>query len=122
MPKKILAVDDSKTMRDMIAFTLRNAGFEVIQAEDGKDALRVLEAAGQVDLVITDLNMPHMDGFALVTQLRTMGSYRTTPILMLTTESDVEKKQQGRASGASGWIVKPFNPEKLVEAVNKVCA
>ena len=122
MSKKILAVDDSKTMRDMVAFTLKNAGFEVVQAHDGEDAVRMLDIHGEVDLVITDLNMPNMDGFALVDHLRGSMKHKNVPILMLTTESDAEKKQRGRSGGATGWIVKPFNPDKLIEAVNKVCA
>lgn len=119
--KKILAVDDSKTMRDMVAFTLRSAGFEVIEAEDGTKALGHLVAA-TVNLVITDLNMPNMDGIALIRKLRADPRHRATPILMLTTESDATKKAEGRAAGATGWLVKPFNPEKLVDLVNRVCA
>lgn len=119
--KRILAVDDSKTMRDMVAFTLRNAGFEVTQAEDGEAAVRLL-GAKPFDLIITDLNMPKMDGFALVEHVRASAPHKHTPILMLTTESDTEKKQKGRMSGATGWIVKPFNPDSLIAAVNKVCA
>lgn len=122
MAKTILAVDDSKTMREMVAFTLRNAGFEVRQAQDGQDALRVLEQDGKIDLIITDLNMPNMDGLALITHLRAGGAYKNTPILMLTTETDLQKKEKGKAAGATGWLSKPFNPEKLVQVVDKVCA
>ena len=118
---KILAVDDSATMRQMVCHTLRDAGFEVIEAEDGQKALDLLAATGRVDLVITDLNMPVMDGFGLIENLRANPTYKHTPILMLTTESDPAKKQRGRDAGATGWIVKPFNPEKLVEVVHKVC-
>ncbi|MGB1540133.1 MAG: response regulator [Rickettsiales bacterium] len=121
MGKKALTVDDSKTMRDMVSFTLKNAGFEVIEAEDGKDAIAKL--GGQpVDVVITDLNMPNMNGFELIRELRGNPTYRGTPILMLTTEGDDSKKTEGKSAGATGWIVKPFNPEKLVQVVNKVCA
>lgn len=120
MAKRILAVDDSKTMRDMVSFTLRGAGFEVLEAEDGMKALTVLNGA-QVDLVITDINMPNMDGVTLVRQLRAKPNYRSTPILILTTESGDDKKADGRAAGATGWIVKPFAPDKLLQVVNKVC-
>jgi two-component system, chemotaxis family, chemotaxis protein CheY len=120
MAKKILAVDDSKTMREMVSFTLKNAGYEVVEAEDGKAALDAL-GGGKVDAVITDLNMPNMNGFELIRALRANPTYKFTPILMLTTEGDASKKEEGKSAGATGWIVKPFNPEKLVEVVNKVC-
>jgi two-component system chemotaxis response regulator CheY len=120
MAKKILAVDDSKTMREMVSFTLKGAGYEVVEAEDGKDALGVLEK-GKVDAVITDLNMPNMNGFELIRALRGNPIYKFAPILMLTTEGDATKKEEGKAAGATGWIVKPFNPEKLIEVVKKVC-
>lgn len=120
MSKKVLAVDDSKTMRDMVSFTLKQVGFEVIEAEDGKDALAKL-GDKSVDVVITDLNMPNMDGFELIRNLRAHSTHKFTPILMLTTEGDDAKKQEGKTAGATGWIVKPFNPEKLVQVVNKVC-
>lgn len=118
--KKILAVDDSKTMREMVHFTLKGAGYEVVEAEDGKAALSAI-AGVKVDAVITDLNMPNMNGFELIRALRANPAYKFTPILMLTTEGDDSKKQEGKAAGATGWIVKPFNPEKLVEVVKKVC-
>jgi two-component system chemotaxis response regulator CheY len=121
MAKRIMTVDDSKTMRDMVAFTLRSAGFEVTEAEDGQKALASL-LAKQVDLVITDLNMPNMDGVALIRSLRADPKYKSVPILMLTTEGDPAKKTEGRTAGATGWIVKPFDPTKLIEVVNKVCA
>lgn len=120
MAKRIMAVDDSKTMRDMVSFTLRKAGFDVLEAEDGQDALTKLEKT-PVDLVITDINMPRMDGITLVTRLRALQAFRSTPILILTTEGGDDKKAQGRSAGATGWIVKPFAPEKLVQVVNKVC-
>ena len=121
MAKKILTVDDSRTMREMVSFTLKNAGFDVLEAEDGKDALRVLSTEPKIDLIITDLNMPQMDGFELIDNLRSGSKHKYVPILILTTESDVQKKERGKAAGATGWIVKPFNPEKLIQVVNKVC-
>ncbi len=120
MSKKALTVDDSKTMREMVSFTLKKEGFEVIEAEDGQDALS--KVSGPLDVIITDLNMPNMNGMELIRALRGKPEYRTTPILMLTTESDDSKKSEGKSAGATGWIVKPFNPEKLIQVVNKVCA
>lgn len=115
----ILAVDDSASMRQMVSFTLKNAGFTVVEAVDGQDAW---EKANSRDfqLVLTDQNMPRMDGLSLTRKLRESARFKTTPILILTTESSDEMKQQGRAAGATGWIVKPFNPERLVEVVKKV--
>ncbi|MBE7637710.1 response regulator [Sneathiella sp. P13V-1] len=120
MAKKILAVDDSKTMRDMVSFTLKGAGYEVVEAEDGLVALDTI-GSNSVDLVITDINMPNMDGIGLVKALRQNPIHSSTPILVLTTESDDNKKNEGRAAGATGWIVKPFEPEKLLKVVQKVC-
>lgn len=120
MVKRVLTVDDSKTMRDMVAFSLRGAGFHVTAAEDGKQALALL-ATIMVDVIITDLNMPVMDGVTLIRALRADPKWRAVPILMLTTETDSTKKLDGRSAGATGWLVKPFNPEKLVEVVNRVC-
>jgi len=120
MSQSVLAVDDSKTMRDMLSFTLTQAGYKVVEATDGNDALKKSRTQ-DFDLVITDVNMPGMDGISLVKELRGSGAYRTTPILVLTTEADREKKDEGRAAGATGWIVKPFNPEKLLQTVKKVC-
>lgn len=120
MGKKILAVDDSKTMRDMVNFTLKNAGYDVVEAEDGLKALSAVEG-NKVDLVITDINMPNMDGVSLVRALRAKPEFKSTPILILTTEGGEEKKAAGREAGATGWIVKPFSPEKLIAVVNKVC-
>ncbi len=113
-------VDDSKTMRDMVSFTLKGAGFEVVEAEDGVKALALL-AKTSVDAIITDVNMPNMDGVTLVKQLRAQAKFKSIPILMLTTEGGEDKKQAGRAAGATGWIVKPFAPDKLLQVVNKVC-
>ena len=120
MAKRILCVDDSKTMRDMVQFTLKSAGFDVVEAEDGVKALAASES-GRFDLVITDINMPNMDGVTLVRELRRRSGFKTTPILILTTEGGDDKKAAGREAGATGWIVKPFAPDKLISVVNKVC-
>jgi two-component system chemotaxis response regulator CheY len=120
MPKHVLIVDDSKTMRDMVAFTLKGAGFSVTEAEDGQKALTLLRSA-TIDLAITDLNMPNMDGVSLIRAMRADPRHRSVPILMLTTESDPAKKADGRNAGATGWIVKPFAPDKLIEVARKVC-
>ena len=119
MAKTILSVDDSSSIRQMVAFTLKSAGYEVIEAVDGQEGLNKARQK-TVDLVLTDQNMPNMDGLTLIKTLRTLPSYRTTPILMLTTESGDAMKMQGRAAGATGWIVKPFDPQKLLEVVKKV--
>ena len=118
MPKKIMTVDDSSSVRQMVGFTLKEAGYDVVEAVDGKDALKQLSSP--VDMIITDLNMPNMDGLELIRQVRTMSSYKFTPIVMLTTESQTEKKQAGKQAGATGWIVKPFKPEQLLGVVKKV--
>jgi len=115
----ILTVDDTASMRQMISFTLGSAGYEVIQAADGEEALKLAQSR-KVDLVIADVNMPNMDGITLVKSLRALESYKFTPILMLTTESQAGKRDQGKSAGATGWIVKPFNPEQLVNVVKKV--
>ncbi len=115
----ILAVDDSASMRQMVAFALKNAGHDVVEAVDGEDAL-ALAKNKNVNLVITDVNMPKMDGITLIRELRTLPAYKFTPILMLTTESAPEKKQQGKEAGATGWLVKPFNPDQLIATINKV--
>jgi two-component system chemotaxis response regulator CheY len=115
----ILAVDDSASMRQMVSFTLKGAGYDVIEAVDGVDALNKAKQQS-VNLVITDVNMPNMDGITLIAELRKLPAYKFTPLLMLTTESAPEKKQAGKAAGATGWIVKPFNPDQLVATVKKV--
>jgi two-component system chemotaxis response regulator CheY len=115
----ILAVDDSASMRQMVNFTLKGAGYEVVQAADGIEALEYARGHS-VDLVLTDVNMPRMDGISLVRELRTLPSYRYTPMLVLTTESSQEKKSQGKQAGATGWIVKPFNPEQLLATIARV--
>ncbi|MGQ0557323.1 MAG: response regulator [Nitrospiraceae bacterium] len=120
MSKTALIVDDSRTMRQMVAFTLTNAGFVVVEAEDGKDAVKKVSGGPKMDIVVTDLNMPEMDGITLIKELRKMGAFKFTPILMLTTESALEKKKEGKEAGATGWIVKPFNPEVLLKTIAKV--
>lgn len=119
MAMTIMTVDDSRTIRDMVSYTLKESGYNVLEAEDGVQALSVL-GAQKADVIITDLNMPNMDGITLIKELRALPTYRATPILMLTTEADEAKKFAGREAGATGWIVKPFNPEKLIAVVNKV--
>jgi two-component system chemotaxis response regulator CheY len=117
--KTILAVDDSRSLRQMVSFTLKTAGFDVVEAVDGVEALN-LSKVTKFDLVLTDQNMPRMDGLTLIENLRAHQDYRKTPILMLTTEASDEMKAKGRAAGATGWMVKPFNPERLIEVVNKI--
>ncbi len=115
----ILAVDDSASMRQMVTFTLKGAGYDVIEAIDGADALN--KARGkQADIVLTDVNMPHMDGIQLIRELRKLPQYKFTPMLLLTTESAAEKKAEGKAAGATGWLVKPFNPDQLLATLKKV--
>lgn len=116
---KILAVDDSASMRQMVAFTLKNAGHDVTDAVDGVDALSKAKTSSY-DLVISDVNMPNMDGITLIKELRTLPAFKFTPILMLTTESTSDKKAQGKQAGATGWIVKPFNPDQLLATIKKV--
>jgi two-component system chemotaxis response regulator CheY len=116
---KILAVDDSASMRQMVSFTLQQAGHQVLEAIDGVKALE-LAKTGPVDLVLSDVNMPNMSGLELVKELRALPDYRFTPILILTTESGTDKKSEGKAAGATGWIVKPFNPDQLLATVAKV--
>jgi two-component system, chemotaxis family, chemotaxis protein CheY len=119
MAKTILAVDDSASIRQMVSFTLKSAGYDVVEAVDGMDGLEKAKTRS-VNLVLTDQNMPRMDGLTLIKSLRGLGQYASTPILMLTTESSDAMKQQGRAAGATGWLVKPFDPQKLIEVVRKV--
>jgi two-component system chemotaxis response regulator CheY len=115
----ILAVDDSASMRQMVSFTLKSAGYNVVEAVDGQDAWE--KAGGRsFDLVLTDQNMPRMDGISLTKKLRESAQFKGTPILILTTESSDQMKQAGRAAGATGWLVKPFDPNKLIEVIKKV--
>lgn len=115
----ILAVDDSNSMRQMVSFTLKQEGHDVTEAADGMEALELAKKSS-FNLVISDVNMPKMDGIALIKQLRTLPAYKFTPLLMLTTESGSEKKQEGKSAGATGWIVKPFNPDQLLATVKRV--
>jgi two-component system chemotaxis response regulator CheY len=115
----ILAVDDSASMRQMVAFTLKGAGYNVIEAADGQEALD--KAKGQqFDLVLTDQNMPRMDGITLIKSLRALPAFAGTPMLILTTESSDDMKSKGKAAGATGWLVKPFDPNKLLEVIKRV--
>lgn len=116
---KILAVDDSKSMRQMVAMSLKSAGHEVVEAEDGVQALEIAKQ-NQFDLVVTDINMPNMNGIELIQALRPLPNYKFTPILCLTTESSGDMKSKGKEAGATGWIVKPFSPEKLLSVINRV--
>jgi two-component system chemotaxis response regulator CheY len=119
MPKVIMTADDSVSVRQMVAFTLRNAGHDVVEAENGRDALNKLNGTN-VNMLITDLNMPNMDGIELIKKVRAKQRFKFMPIIMLTTESQDAKKKEGKAAGATGWIVKPFKPEQLVAVVKKV--
>lgn len=119
MKKKILAVDDSESVRDMVSFSLREAGYSVETAVDGKDALAKADDQ-PVDMVITDLNMPNLDGIGLIKALRANPGFAGKPIVMLTTESQDSRKQEGRQAGATGWIVKPFKQDQLIAVVNKL--
>ena len=121
MSVTVLTVDDSRAMRDMLQHSLAAAGFRVIQAEDGLHGLEVL-AYEMPDVIVTDINMPRMDGFGFIKAIRDDILRRATPVLVLTTEVDAEKKNRAREAGATGWIVKPFDPEKLVEAIRRVAA
>ncbi|MDZ4373920.1 MAG: response regulator [Phenylobacterium sp.] len=123
MSLTVLTVDDSRTMREMLRLALSDAGYRVVQAEDGLHGLEVL--AGEADapqVIVTDINMPRMDGFGFIEEVRGDQRWRGIPILVLTTESDAEKKNRARNAGATGWIVKPFNPVKLVDAIRRVAA
>ena len=119
MSNVILAVDDSPSMRQMVGQTLRAAGYDVIEAADGVEALEVAKER-VVDVVITDVNMPNMDGITLVTRLRALPSYRLVPLLLLTTESAPERKAEGKQAGATGWMVKPFDDESLISVLRRV--
>jgi two-component system, chemotaxis family, chemotaxis protein CheY len=116
---RVLTVDDSRTILAMLHHTLSNAGFDVLQAEDGQKGLEILRRE-PVDIVITDINMPVMDGIEFIKQVRATGRHNSLPILILTTETSQDKREQGRAAGGTGWIVKPFDPEKLISVIHKV--
>ena len=120
MAKTILIVDDSSSLRTVVKIALVRAGYDVIEAVDGKDGLVQLDKAGKVNLIVSDVNMPNMDGIAFVTQVKQHPRHKFTPVIMLTTEGQDEKKAQGRAAGAKAWIVKPFNPPQLLDAVSKL--
>jgi len=119
MAKLIMTADDSASVRQMVSFTLKQHGYEVVEAVDGKDALLKLQGQ-KVDMLITDLNMPNLDGIGLIKGARALPACRFIPIVMLTTESQDTKKQEGKAAGATGWIVKPFQPDQLIAVVKKV--
>ncbi len=118
MTKRIMTVDDSVSVRQMVSFTLKNAGYETVEASDGQDALSKLN--GGVHMIVTDLNMPNLDGIGLIREVRSKTEYKFIPIIMLTTESQDSKKQEGKSAGATGWIVKPFKPDQLLAVVKKV--
>jgi two-component system chemotaxis response regulator CheY len=117
--KRIMTIDDSASLRQMVSLTLESAGYDVVEASDGRDALAKL-AGRDFHLFLTDLNMPGLDGIELTKRLRSMAEYKFTPIILLTTESQQEKKMQGKAAGATGWIVKPFQPNDLLATVRRV--
>ena len=119
MSKVILTADDSSSVRQMVSFTLKQAGYDIVEACDGKDALAKAKT-NKVNMVITDLNMPNMNGIEFIKNVRAKAEFKFTPIVMLTTESQAEKKAEGKSAGATGWIVKPFKPDQLVAVVNKV--
>ena len=119
MSKTIMTVDDSASVRQMVRFTLNDAGYDVVEASDGLDALGKLKSQS-VHMVLADLNMPRMDGISLIREIRGLSQYKFIPLIMLTTESQDSRKQEGKAAGATGWIVKPFRPEQLLAVVKKV--
>ncbi len=119
MNKMIMTADDSRSVRQMVSFTLQQAGYDVLEAVDGQDALKKVNGSS-IGMVFTDLNMPNMDGIELIRHLRTKPKCRFIPIIMLTTESQAAKKMEGKAAGATGWIVKPFKPEQLLAVTKKV--
>ena len=119
MGKTILIVDDSATIRQVVGMTLKGAGYEVMEASDGKDALKKLDGK-KINLIISDVNMPNMDGITFVKEAKKLANYKFTPVIMLTTESQDSKKQEGQAAGAKAWVVKPFQPEQMLAAVAKL--
>ncbi len=119
MAKKILSVDDSASVRQMVTFALETAGYATVQASDGKEALALLKTT-PVDMIVTDLNMPNLNGIELIKQVRALPAFKFVPIVLLTTESEDSKKAEGKAAGATGWIVKPFNQDQLLAVVKKL--
>ncbi|MBX9566620.1 response regulator [Aeromonas hydrophila] len=119
MAKTVLIVDDSATIRQVVGMTLKGAGYEVMEACDGKDALKKLDGK-KINLIISDVNMPNMDGISFVKEAKKLVSYKFTPVIMLTTESQDSKKQEGQAAGAKAWVVKPFQPDQMLAAVAKL--
>jgi len=119
MSKTVLSVDDSASVRQMVTFALETAGYRTLQAADGREALACLKSA-PVDLIVTDLNMPHVNGIELIRQVRALPGFKFVPIVLLTTESDAARKEEGKAAGATGWIVKPFNQAQLLAVVKKL--
>jgi two-component system, chemotaxis family, chemotaxis protein CheY len=120
MSKTVMIVDDSGSFRTVVKLALQKAGYETVEAADGKDAVSKLDGR-KLNLIVCDVNMPNMDGLSFVRHLKTTGSYKFTPVIMLTTESQESKKAEGKAAGARAWITKPFQPSQLVDAVNKLC-
>lgn len=119
MGKTIMTVDDSASVRQMVQFTLKDAGYSVVQASDGREALALLQSM-PAHMIITDLNMPNLDGIGLIKALRAQPHFKFVPIIMLTTESQINKKEEAKAAGATGWIIKPFKPEQLLTVVKRV--
>lgn len=119
MDKKILVVDDSKSIREVVSFTLQNEGYEVLVGTDGKDALKHFNGE-DINLVITDLHMPEMDGISFIQEIRKLDEYQHIPILFLSTETNQDKKSEAKEAGATGWMVKPFQPDKLIKVLNKL--
>ncbi|WP_342120732.1 response regulator [Pseudoduganella sp. OTU4001] len=120
MAKTIMVIDDSASLRQVVGIALKGAGYDVIEARDGADALARLNGQ-KINLVVSDVNMPNMDGISFVKHFKALPNYRFTPVIMLTTESQEEKKREGQAAGAKAWVVKPFKPEVLLNAVQKLC-
>ena len=120
MPKTILIVDDSSSLRTVVKIALSRAGYDVLEAGDGKEGLGQLDKAGKVHLIVSDVNMPNMDGITFVTQVKAHAKHRFTPVVMLTTEGEDDMKNRGRLAGAKAWMVKPFNPPQLLDAVSKL--
>lgn len=120
MAKKILIIDDSAAIRQSICYILNQEGFETVEAKDGLEGFQMLDTLDKLDLIITDVNMPNMDGITFIKKAREVAKFKFTPMLVLTTESQGSKMAEGKEAGATGWIVKPFSAEKLIEVVKKV--